>query len=401
MPKFSFYVIIYAVIILTEKLYDKDAYLKSFDAKVISCQKAEGFYKVILNKTAFFPEEGGQYSDKGNLNGVEVFNVQLENGEIVHYCKESVCGEVHGEINFDRRFRNMQNHTGEHIISGLVFSLFGGQNVGFHLGEDEVTCDYDIILSDEQLKVIEYEANMAIYKNFAINGCYPEKSELENLNYRSKKEIIGDIRIVTIENIDCCACCAPHVKSTGEVGIIKILSVMKLRGGIRLFISCGLDAFNDYSKKHDEIKNISSLLACKTNECDQMVNKINDSLKKTVREFNFVKSKIYENQISKIEKTDSNLLIFIDEANADTLRSIVNCAKDKCDNLICAFSGNDNDGYSYIIYSSSADVNSLAKDINRVLCGRGGGRNPMIQGSISAKKESIENYFSPFSSLNM
>lgn len=386
---------------MTEKLYDKDAYLKCFEAQVILCQKADGFYKVILDKTAFFPEEGGQYSDRGTLGDAEVFDVQLENGEIVHYCKKAVSGTVCGKIDFDRRFRNMQNHTGEHIISGLVYSLFGGENVGFHLGEDEVTCDYDIILSKEQLKAIEYEANKAIYRNCNIISYYPEKDELSSLRYRSKKEIDGSIRIVTIDGIDCCACCAPHVKSTGEVGIIKILSTMKLRGGTRLFISCGLDAFTDYMAKHNEIKNISALLACKTDECDEMVQKINDSLKKTVRELNYIKSKIYENEIKNLEKTEDNLLLFIDEADTATLRNIVNFAKDKSSKLICAFSGSDNEGYTYVIYSENIDVGALAKDINTKLIGRGGGKSPMIMGSISAKRKDIENYFYSFLSLNI
>lgn len=383
---------------MTEKLYDFDAYLKKFSADVISCEKANNAYKVILNRTAFFPEEGGQYSDKGTLGSAQVFDVQIENDNIVHYVNKALNGCVVGKIDFDRRFRNMQNHTGEHIISGLVFSLFGGNNVGFHLGEDDVTCDYDIILSAEQIKEIELAANKAIYKNLAICGYYPEKDELSNIQYRSKKEIDGSLRIVKIDEVDCCACCAPHVKSTGEVGIIKIISSMKLRSGVRLSIRCGLDAFTDYSLKHDEIKNISSLFACKTNECDTFAEKINDSLKKTVREFNFIKGKLYQNQIKGIEKAEGNLLIFTEKVDMDTLRSIVNCATDKCDNIICAFSGSDSEGYSYIIYSENVDISAKAKEINSALSGRGGGRNPMIQGSVNATREKIENYFSPFSS---
>lgn len=378
---------------LTEKLYDFDAYLTDFSADVLSCTSCENGYKVILNKTAFFPEEGGQYSDKGYLNGIDVFDVQIENGEHVHYCKDAVSGTVCGEIDFQRRFRNMQNHTGEHIISGIVHSLFGGENVGFHLGEDDVTCDYDIELTKEQLDKVELEANKAIYKNLDIIGYYPSIEELKSLNYRSKKELNEAIRIVKIDTVDCCACCAPHVKSTGEVGIIKIVSSMRLRGGVRLSIRCGLDAFKDYSLKHDEIKNISCLLASKTEECSKNVGKLNDSLKKTVRENNYLKGKIYENQIKSLEKTDCSLLIFTENADNDTLRSIVNCAKDKSPNLCAAFSGNDTKGYSYIIYSQSEDISSMAKEINKELMGRGGGKNPMIQGSVTASREKIEKYF--------
>lgn len=381
------------MIILTEKLYDYDAYLTQFTAQVISCTPCEKGYRVILDKTAFFPEEGGQYSDKGLLSESCVNDVQLENGIPVHYSSSPVEGTVTGTIDWERRFRNMQNHTGEHIISGLINSLFGGENVGFHLGEDEVTCDYDIELTKEQLSEIELKANKIIYKNLSVVGYYPTTDELKTINYRSKKEIKEDIRIVNIDSVDCCACCAPHVKNTGEVGVIKILSTMRLRGGVRLFISCGLDAFKDYSLKHNEIRDISYLLASKTDECSKNVEKINNSLKKAVREVNFLKGKIYEHQISTLEKTDDGLLLFTDGIDNNTLRSIVNCAKEKSPDFCAAFSGNDIDGYSYIIYSDTKDISSQAKEINKELNGRGGGKNPMIQGSVAARRKMIENYF--------
>ncbi|MBE6729331.1 MAG: hypothetical protein E7568_03755 [Ruminococcaceae bacterium] len=378
---------------MTVKLYDNDAYLTKFKANVISCTPFDSGYKVIFDKTAFFPEEGGQYSDKGTANGCEIFNVQIEDGEIVHYCTDALSGEVCCELDFERRFRNMQNHTGEHIISGIVHNLYGGNNVGFHLGEDEVTCDYDVILTKEQIENIEIFANKAIYKNLYVRGYYPDKKELDVIDYRSKKEIDGDIRLVTIEDIDCCACCAPHVKSTGEVGIIKILRFEKLRSGLRFFISCGLDAFIDYSLKHDEIRNISSILKCKTDECDVTVEKINGSLKQTAREVNFLKTKIFENEISNISKTENDLIIFTDSIDNNTLRNIVNSAKEKTEKIIGAFSGNDTDGYSYIIYSQNADLVALSKTLNTSLSGRGGGKNPMVQGSVLANKSDIENFF--------
>lgn len=389
------------MIILTEKLYDNDAYLKEFEATVISCTPFEQGYKVILDKTAFFPEEGGQYSDRGFLDTSTVFDVQIEGESIVHYCSDCLSGNVIGKIDFDRRFRNMQNHTGEHIISGLVHTLFAGENVGFHLGEDEVTCDYDIELSAQQIEEIELEANKAIYKNLSVSAYYPTKKQLREITYRCKKEIDNDIRIVTIDDIDCCACCAPHVKTTGEVGIIKIISSMRLRGGIRLFISCGLDAFLDYSLKHNQIKSISSLLAVKPHQCAEGVEKIKDSQKEAVREINFLKGKINEIKIEQIEKTDNNLLIFTDKTDNDTLRNIVNKAKVKAGNICAGFAGNDTDGYSYIIYSDTEDLTLRAKEINNALCGRGGGKNPMIQGSVKAGEKEIKNHFSSFKTVSL
>lgn len=383
---------IITVIFLTVKLYDSDAYLKSFEASVISSTPFESGFKVILDKTAFFPEEGGQYSDRGYLSHSKVFDVQLENGQLVHYCSDNVEGTVKGEIDFPRRFRNMQNHTGEHIISGIIHTLYGGENVGFHLGEDEVTCDYDILLTEEQIAEIELYANSTVYKNLSVSAYYPDEATLKAKSYRSKKEINGDIRIVEIEQTDICACCAPHVKSTGEIGIIKILSSMKLRGGTRLFISCGLDAFKDYSGKHNQTKKISSLLACKTDECAAATAKINDSLKKTVRELNFLKSRLYTEKIKELKNIKGGLFLFVQSDN-DTLRNIVNCAKERADKICGAFSGDDQSGYSFIIYSDTLDVNSMAKEITAALGGRGGGRNPMIQGSVKAKRMEIEEFF--------
>ena len=382
------------MIILTEKLYDYDAYIKEFKADVISCTPCEGGHKVILNKTAFFPEEGGQYSDKGFLNSTAVFDVQIENGEIVHYCSDPLSGEITGKIDWERRFRNMQNHTGEHIISGLIHSLFGGENVGFHLGEAEVTCDYDIELTDRQLKTVELEANKAIYKNLQVTAYYPDDEERKTVNYRSKKEIDEKLRIVTVNSVDCCACCAPHVKSTGEIGIIKILSSMRLRGGVRLFIACGLDAFSDYSMKHGEIKAISALLAAKPQECALGVERIAESLKVQIHKSNLLSSRLWESKIEKIEKTDRDIIIFSDCDDTKTLRELVKKANKKSGSMCAAFSGNDIEGYSYIIFSETRDVGVLAKDINQKLSGRGGGRNPIIQGSVKATVKAIKDYFS-------
>ncbi len=390
------------MIVLTEKLYDYNSYLTEFEADVISCTKADdGFFKVILNKTAFFPEEGGQYSDHGILNDSQVFNVQIENGEIVHYCQKAVSGTVFGKIDFERRFRNMQNHTGEHIISGLIHSLFGGENVGFHLGEDEVTCDYDIELNGEQLNKVELLANEAIYNNLSVLGYYPNKSELESLNYRSKKEISEAIRIVTIGDIDCCACCAPHVKTTAEVGIIKILSSMRLRSGIRLFIACGKDAYLDYAAKHSQIKAVGTLLASKGNECAENVERLIKSNKEAIYKISTLFAKINQLKIENIQKTEKTLLLFTPCTDKKQLIDLVNKAKEKSGNMCAAFGGDDNSGYIYIVHSEDKNLVEFIKDMNTTLFGRGGGKIPMCQGSVTASQKAISEFFSDSKTIHL
>ncbi len=393
MLKFIFYDTIDTVIVLTEKLYDNNSYLKEFEAEVVSCVEADGFFKVILNKTTFFPEEGGQYSDKGVLNDSTVFDVQIENGEIVHYCKQKISGKVIGSINFERRFRNMQNHTGEHVISGLIHSLFGGENVGFHLGEDEVTCDYNIELNEEQLNKVELLANEVIYKNLSVNGYYPSENDLKNINYRSKKEINEAIRIVTIDDVDCCACCAPHLKTTGEIGVIKILSSMRLRSGVRLFIACGKDAYLDYSAKHSQIKAVGSLLASKGDECAENVGRLIKANKEAIYKINSLLSQINELKINNINKTDKTLLLFTECTDKNQLIDLVNKAKEKSGSICAAFGGDDISGYTYIVYSQEETLPTLVKNMNTSLSGRGGGRVPMCQGSISASLKQISDYF--------
>lgn len=381
------------MIVLTVKLYDNDSYLTVFEAIVKSCISADGFFKVILNQTAFFPEEGGQYSDRGTINDKEVFDVQIENGEIVHYCKQSVSGAVIGKIDFQRRFRNMQNHTGEHIISGLIHSMFGGENVGFHLGEDEVTCDYDIHLSEQQLNKIELIANQVIYKNIPVQSYYPSKKQFESINYRCKKEIDEAIRIVTIEDIDCCACCAPHVNTTAQVGVIKILSSMKLRSGIRLFIACGQDAYIDYAKKHSQLKAVGSLLASNGEECAENVERLIKNNKDAIYKINSLLTQINILKLENIKKTDNTLLLFTSCTDKKQLIDLVNRAKEKSGSICAAFGGDDNSGYIYAVYSLEQSLPDFINNMNTALSGRGGGKIPMYQGSTFSSQKSIINFF--------
>ena len=238
---------------MTEKLYDIDSHLKEFTATVIdSYEKADGYF-TVLDRTAFFPEGGGQASDIGYINDVKVYDVRIQDGIIYHYTvKPFKKGEsVVGKLNFEQRFDFMQQHSAEHIVSGIAHKYYGCENVGFHLGADIVTLDFDKILTRDDILKIESLSNEAVFRNVAINAYYPDSEALKSIEYRSKKEIDGAVRIVEIEGVDACACCAPHVKKSGEIGLIKLLGSEKLRGGVRIELKAGKRALDDYNEKYN------------------------------------------------------------------------------------------------------------------------------------------------------
>ena len=264
---------------MTEKLYDKDSHLKEFEGTVLSCEKIGEKYAIVLNQTAFFPEGGGQQSDRGYAGDAYIADVQIKNGVILHFADKPLnIGQAYKcKIDFDFRFRNMQNHSGEHIISGIVHKLYGFNNVGFHLGT-EMTVDFDGELTRRQLDEVEDLANKAVYENLPVKAYYPTDEELKSLDYRSKLDLKENVRIVEIKGVDVCACCAPHVKATGEIGIIKILDFEKYKGGVRLLVKCGRDALSDYREKYRNILEISNLLSAKQPDASAAVVKLNNQL---------------------------------------------------------------------------------------------------------------------------
>ena len=255
---------------MTEKLFYQDSRIRKFTARVESCRETEqNQYEVVLDRTAFFPEEGGQYADSGRLfqgeQEIPVFDVQEKNGILIHYTEKALQEgtEITGEIDYEERFSKMQQHTGEHIVSGIVHRRFGYNNVGFHLGNEEVTMDFDGMLTMEQIREIEREANEAVAANVEIQVLYPTKEELKDIAYRSKMEIEGQVRIVRIPGWDTCACCAPHVTATGEIGIIKLTGAIKYKGGMRVSMLCGFRALEDYNRKEESVIAISRKLSAK------------------------------------------------------------------------------------------------------------------------------------------
>ena len=378
------------------KLFDEDSYIKSFSASVVSCEKYQNGYLVLLDKTAFFPTAGGQECDKGTLDGREVLSVILQGEEVYHLVENplEVGKTVEGEIFWADRLRKMQHHSAEHIVSGLAFSQFGLTNTGFHLGNDDVTIDYNAEISEEKLSELERLANGAVRKNLEISASYPDEAELERINYRSKKEILGRIRIVTIPEVDVCACCAPHVRRTGEIGMIKFTDVMRHRGGIRLKMICAQDALSDYSEKQKNAYEISKMLSVPQNEIADGVSKLLDELSGERRKNSELQREFAAFEAKKIPETDGNYLAFTALSDKNAQRLLATEAKKRVKGIFMLVSGDDETGYSYIILGENAS--EIAKKLNAALSGKGGGRNDMAEGRFFASKERIEAEFTDF-----
>ncbi|MBQ5338551.1 MAG: alanyl-tRNA editing protein [Oscillospiraceae bacterium] len=386
----------------TEKLYDKNAYLRNFTAKVLSCEPLadakkrtdDAAYAVILDRTAFFPEGGGQTADTGNLGNAVVCDVQEIDGEIVHLVDVPlpVGEELAAELDWEVRFRKMQNHTGEHLISGIVHSQFGYDNVGFHLGTDGVTVDFSGVLTASELEFVEYIANRVVGLNVPVTVSYPTPEECAVMEYRSKLDLTENVRIVTIEGWDVCACCAPHVTHTGAVGGIKILSCENWKGGVRIRMLCGLDARDDYQKRLTQTVRISNLLSCKQLEAADAVERLMKQSQAEREESAKLRRALLDSKIAALHETDGNLVIFDDLLDNNNLRNLVNAGVPLCGGVCAAFQGNDTDGYRYIIGSQSVKLRAWAKEFNSALSGRGGGSEEMIQGTVTAKAEDIRAY---------
>lgn len=377
---------------MTEKLYEKDAYIKEFTATVIDCVPTDNAFKIILNKTAFFPEGGGQASDRGALDDTEIFDVQIEDETIYHYAKEpiKIGSEIIGRIYFERRFFFMQNHTGEHIVSGIAHKYFGVNNVGFHLGEDLVTIDFDKELTHEQLNTLEYLANQKVWQNLPVRAYYPSGEELKNTEYRSKKAIDGAIRLVKIEDTDICACCAPHVNSTGEIGLIKLLDTEKMRGGIRIVLKCGAFALCDYRVKHENIAQISALLSAKQENTADAVEKLDDKCALANQKINELKKKVAELTIATSDKNTK--YIFIDDCDIKDLQLVADKLHKTYGGIRCAFSGSD-ENYSFAICGEDAELQDFFSRFKDHFAVRGGGRGGMVQGTVEATQENINLFF--------
>lgn len=378
---------------MTEKLYYSDSHMSEFSATVLSVTEENGKFAVTLDRTAFFPEGGGQGSDTGFIGGVRVYDVQIRDGVIYHYTEKPLKEgkQVACAIDFDRRFRNMQNHSGEHIISGIVHRLYGYENVGFHLS-DEMTVDFDGELTRKQLDEIEDLANKAVYENLPVRAYFPKKDELDSLSYRSKKEINEDLRIVEIEGVDVCACCAPHVRLTGEIGVIKILDFFKNKGGVRLFVKCGRDALADYREKYRNILEISNLLSAKQPDASAAVVKLNNQLSAEKEETVALKKRLIAEMAAGFAPKTDKTAVFEDGLDIKELQLLADALCSNAGGIRGAFSGKDG-AFSFAICGEETALNTFFIEFKAALTVRGGGRNGIRQGTVSDTHGKIESFF--------
>jgi alanyl-tRNA synthetase len=379
---------------MTKKLFD-NGMLFSFNTVVTGCTEVKNGFEVTLECSAFFPEGGGQAGDVGTLGGVQVIDTYEKGGEVVHLCKSplEVGTEVLGIIDENTRIRRMQNHSGEHLLMGFIHQKLGYENVGFHMGSDEVLLDLNGAISPDDIRECEQKANEAIARNVPITISYPDSEELSALTYRSKLEMTENVRIVTIEGIDNCACCAPHMPSTGGIGIIKVISSESNRGGTRLHILSGLDALDLIRQRMESNAAISHLLSAKPEKTADAVEKLlneNIALKRQLTEN---ERRAAEEIISGLKNDDrKSFCVFTKGIGRNTMREIANQAVKLTDGAAAVFSEEEG-GFGYIIASEKLPLRTMAKDINSALGGKGGGSDLMIQGSLTAERGAIEKYF--------
>ena len=380
---------------MTEKLFYTDSHLQEFTAEVVSCRPCENGYEAVLSTTAFFPEGGGQAADTGVIDGIRVYDVQEKGEQIFHYLEgELEEGKtVTGQIDWDKRFSRMQQHSGEHIVSGIVHARFGYDNVGFHLNDELCTLDLSGPLTKEELREVENAANEAVFANVPVQISYPSKEKLKTLDYRSKIEIDGQVRIVTIPGYDVCACCAPHVYFTGEIGLIKLVQSQNYKGGIRITMLCGRRALKDYQQKEESVKAIMGSLSAKEELIAEAVERVIEECTQLKSELAETRYQILEAQAEKIPEGQKKVCIFDSKLSGNEPRELMNLVLKKGTEVCAVFAGNEESGYRYVIGSETEDVRPYSKILKEQFDGRGGGKPVMVQGSVNGSEEAIRKVF--------
>ncbi len=397
---------------MTIRLYNEDSQTRTFQGNVLYCTPCEepqlkGKYWAALDRTAFFPEGGGQSGDVGSLyilaeeeeKQVPVLDTIERAGQVLHLIGQNISSNirVRGEMNWEVRFDRMQQHSAEHIASGIIRERYGYNNTGFHLSDQNVTMDFDGELTKEEVSQLEEAVNQVVFANKQIVVTYPSKEALSKIDYRSKMEIEGNVRLVTIPAVDTCACCAPHVSTTGEIGIVKIIEAQRHRGGIRMTLLAGGRAYADYKEKSESVKALSQLFSVPDHEVVHGVLQAKSETQKVKIELQQLQALLLEQIIKTVPQVQSVVCIFQEGIQDNDRREIVNRLLQKSHTVVAVFTEKEPECYQYVIGSKQYDVREYCKVFNELYQGRGGGKTNMVQGSVTIARQTLEELYNNFS----
>lgn len=381
------------IVMETEKIYYADCHCATFRARVLECSETEGGFAVTLDRTAFYPLGGGQAADTGALGGVRVLDTQEEGENIVHLCDGplTVGSTVDGQIDYEARFVRMQQHTGEHIVSGILHRLYGCHNTGFHMNQTGIVIDFDAVIPAEKLPEIEREANEAIWKNIPLHIWTPGPEALEQVPYRTKRALPWPVRIVEVPGFDICACCGVHVAATGEIGLIKLLSAIPCRGGTRIEMAAGRAAFDLMNAVFDQNRQVSRLLSAQLTQTAQGAEQLLDTLNGWKYRSGALERQLFAYQAAAMEGM-GDCFFFADGLNPEGLRNLTDQASAKTGGIAAGFSRNEN-GFHYCLALPGGDLRGLNRELTAALNGRGGGKPNFQQGSVKAEEREIQAFF--------
>ena len=381
----------------TRKLYYEDCLLREFTAEVLSCEKGEKGFEIILSATAFYPEGGGQSCDLGTLGDARVLDVQERAEAVVHLCDRplEIGAQVTGTIDWQRRFDLMQQHTGEHMVSGVIHKRYGWHNVGFHMGSEVITIDFDGIVPAEDLPAIEAEVNTGIWEDLPLRCWYPSPEELPTLGYRTKKQLPWPVRIVEIPGYDKCACCGVHTERTGQVGLVKLFTSIGCRGGSRLEMACGRRALEMLNQAFDQNRQVSQAFSAQITETGAAARRMNEALEQEKLRYGALQKRLFR-FVADSYVNCGNVVHFEENLDAVQIRELADAIAEGCCGFAAVFSGSEETGYGYAIVTRQGDLRPLGKAMNASLNGCGGGKPIFQQGRVLAQKAQIEEFFKEY-----